>query len=138
MQQGRPADNESAYRLLHKSFMQGEHITSAAFKGATSVWIKERLPNQDGTILERGSFTSWGRARLSLELIRATDSPSQDGKTRVNCGFDVELTPDGASEEFRDIKDAHGDLTGRLRGAAASALAARFDTLGVKEKLPDP
>lgn len=134
------SDDEHALRLLYQCFVEDGEITSAAFRTkslsspdyvARSLFIEERLPNQDGNALHIGQFASYGRARLPVGTLRGVNS---DG---VVDGFDLEMT--GMAEPpLEEFGLAHADLTGPTNShGAARRLATAFNRQGQIEKWPE-
>ena len=73
-------DDENALRLVLGIWVNDGRLTSAAFitRGPTSpnyvpisLFIEERLPGSNGDLLHAGDFSSRGRARLSVGMIRS-------------------------------------------------------------------
>ena len=124
-------DSETAITLLHKTAYKKGRITSAAFytkSRVPSLFVKELLPGQDGSVLQIGDFERHGRATLPVEWLRSAVQPN---------GFDLVLT--GAAEHpFEEFGDAHADLTGPCHiQSRARKLARMFHERGMVEKLPE-
>ena len=136
-------DDEHALRLLLDVWVRDGRITSAAFHTRSpqnpkyvpvSLFLKERLPGQDGNALHVERFVSHGRARLAVERIRSA-SRVVDGIEQP-LGFDLLLN--GSAEPPLDaFGAAHANLVGPThRPAAAKALAEAFNQHGEMEKVP--
>lgn len=134
----RPVDEESAYRLLHPDMMLGERITGAAFRWKheqPSMWIRERLPDQNGEALHRGLFTDHGRVLIQVSEIRGATYLAAG--LPAPCGFDLAMTPEFADGIFEDLAPAHATLTGPYRNKTrASALAHLAMVVGEIDKFP--
>lgn len=134
------SDDEHVLRLLYRCWIEDEEITSAAFRTKSlsspdyvpkSLFVQERLPNQDGSVLHEGQFESYGRARLAVGTLREVNA---DG---VVDGFDLEMTG-VADPPLAEFGDAHADLIGPTNShGAAKRLATAFNRLGQIEKWPD-
>ena len=136
-------DDEHALRMLVSDWLRDGRITSAAFHTrhptnpryvSVSLFVDERLPDQDGNRLHLGRFASYGRARLAVGYIRSA-SRVVDGVDQV-IGFDLLMTG-SAEPPLEQFGTAHADLRGPThRTAAARALALAFNQHGHLEKVP--
>ena len=136
-------DDEHALRLLLDVWVKDGRITSAAFHTRSprnpkyvpvSLFLKERIPDQDGNALHVERFASHGRARLVVERIRSL-SRAVDG---VEQPLEFDLLVNGSADPPLDaFGAAHANLVGPThRPAAAKALAEAFNQHGVLEKAP--
>ena len=128
-------DDEHALRLVRPDDydFEGERITSAAFRTrkpdhkkyrSVSMYVKERLPDNDGDLLHKEKFEEYGRGCLSVEEIRGT-------------GVDLVMTGE-AEPPLEEFADAHGELRGETyRKAVARELARVFNEQGCIERLPE-
>ena len=128
-------DSEHALRLVIQDWVKDGELTSAAFKTrsktssgyrAVSLFVKERLPNQNGNSLHVGSLASRGRMRLAVGAIRS-----------LSHGFNLAM--DGSAQPpLEEFSPAHAVLDGPTHSAgAAKALAVAFNRQGTWEKRPE-
>ncbi len=121
-------DDEQAFRLLWPGavYRNGD-LSSAVFSSSEppSVFIRSRLPNQDGEQLHLCRFKHYGRGRISVGALRRARKPGE---------FDVVL--DGhADHPHEALADAHAELRGPNRNAARKLRNALVQE-GTIEKLP--
>lgn len=138
------ADDEHALRLLMSAWVKDGKITSAAFQtrgpqsdnyAPISMFIRERLPDQNGRVLHVDRFASFGRARLAVRNIRSA-SVVVDG-VKQTIGFDLLMTG-SATPPLTDFGAAHAHLRGPThRRPTARALAVAFNAHGHLERAPD-
>ena len=114
-------DAEHALRLVDRSAWSADanRINSGAFyyrKPTESVFIEERLPDQDGEALHVDRFRSSGRIRIPVSTIRAFK------RNGVAVGVDVVMTGT-ADPPLEAFGEAHGELTGIAPKKIAQAFA---------------
>lgn len=137
-------DDEHALRLVVRDWFKDGKLTSAAFHTRSrsspryvsiSMFVEERLPGADGSVLHAGRFANRDRVRLDVGSIRSVTYMS--GGTETPAGFD--LLMDGHAESpLEAYSEAHAELQGPTPiRTAARALARAFDLHGQLEKAPD-
>ena len=133
--QPRAADGENALRLFPNapSHWKDNRITSGVFfeRGdrRPSVFLKERLPNEDGSALHVSRLRSHGRARIRVGLLRAAKRGDEPMK--------LDLLMTGTAEPpLEAFGVAHGELTGTINKKAAQLLAALVMKEGEIEQAP--
>ena len=137
-------DDEHALRLVLGIWVNDGRLTSAAFntRGPTSpnyvpisLFIEERLPGSNGDLLHAGDFSSRGRARLSVGMIRSASYVANGVEVLARFDLLLDGTADPPLEAFGA---AHAQLQGPTqRPAAAKALAEAFNQHGQLEEAPD-
>ena len=137
------ADHEQAIRLLLPAWVRERKVTAAAFHNRPpgnrkrveiSVFIHDRLPDQDGKVLHVGKFAGHGRARLLVGSFRSVSYPKSG--LPIPAEFDISIT--GEAEPPLDAYgDAHGHVSGPTHHKkAASALATAFNVHGHLDRIP--
>lgn len=137
------ADDEQAIRLLRSEWCNDGKVTGAAFQNRgpnsprrieISVFIQDRLPGQDGSVLHVEQFSDRGRIRLSAGAIRSVHYLS--GGLPVPAEFDLSVT--GVAEyPLKAYGNAHAHVSGPThKDKAASALAKAFNDHGHMDRLP--
>ena len=135
-------DDEHALRLfpLNDWFAAENRLNSGAFYHPTSppesLFVKERLPGEDGRVLHVDGFRSFGRIRIQVGRIRSF--------TRNGVHIAVDLLMTGTADPpLEPFGDAHAELTGIRTGGAsyrkkvAQAFSSLVNEHGVVEKVPD-
>lgn len=130
--QREPLDHETALRLVHPSWIkENGSISSAAFRvrAGVSLFIEDRLPHRDATLLQVDRFAKFALAALGVGSVRATTFYSAG--LLVEHAFDMTMTPNEVASPFEAFAEAHASLTGPfLKPAGAAAVAAQFNRLG--------
>lgn len=137
------SDDEQAIRLLLPEWCPDGQVTGAAFfnrppdnpkRREISVFVQDRLPSRDGSVLHVGELADRGRARLIVGALRSVTYLKSDVPTPAE--FDVSMTWK-AEPPLEAYGDAHGHVTGPTHNKkAASALANAFNVHGHLDKIP--
>ena len=116
----RVGDDEFALRLVHPSqwHWRKDRPQSAAFVTANvSAWMRGRLPGNSDCLLHIPPFEKHGRVAL-----RAGDLRQLRRKNGVNCGIDVAVVPEDATQPFEHLREAHAELLYRSKQAVAKVI----------------
>jgi len=127
----RPRDDESVLRLVHPALLKNGQIPSAVFRSdePLSMWIVDRLPNQDAGLLHVDMYRAWAAISMPVGILRRVSYPSKDDV--VLNSFDLRMSPSEADPPLDIYKEAHATLEGSYTHAAPRALSESFKEHGV-------
>ena len=135
-------DEETALRLfpIHDWVEKDSRLSSGAFyvrKTTPSVFVKERLPDEDGDVLHVGRFGSYGRVRVDVHLLKEFKFKRENDGVVRSFGLDLLMTG-SADPPLEAFGRAHAELRGITSKKMAQALTALINQHGSIERMPDP